>query len=142
MVVAFRVLTGQAVGPPRPTVYPMRGFWSPGDILELDLQAKDGTVLVRCSGELDVSVCDKLREAIAWSYTCDLRALRIDMSAVNFIDSSGLACLIETNNRCHDLGIRFDVIPSEIVARLLDLTHAPIPRAAPEHPAIPERPAT
>jgi anti-sigma B factor antagonist len=112
----------------------MYGFSSPGDMLGLDVQAEDGTVLVRCAGELDLSVCDRLREAIAWSYTRDLRALRVDLSALSFMDSSGLACLIDTKNRCHDLGVRFDVVPSEMVAGLLDLTDAPITRAAPEPP--------
>jgi len=105
-------------------------------MLKLDVQAENGTVLVRCEGELDMSVSDKLRAAIAWSYTRDLKMLRVDMSALDFMDSSGLACLIEASHQCHDLGVSFEVVPSEMVARLLDLTDAPLTRAAPVQPAL------
>jgi len=108
----------------------------PGEMLQLEVQAEDGTVVIRCAGELDMSVCDKLCEAIAWSYTRELKALRLDMTALTFMDSSGLACLVETNNRCQHLGVRFDLIPSEPVARLLDLTGAPIPHTTPARPTL------
>src|SRR5690348_12003874 len=107
----------------------MHGFSPPGDMLRLDVQAANGTVLVRCAGELDMSVADELRDAITWPYTPDLKILRVDMSALAFMDSSGLACLIEASHRYRALGVPFEVVPSEMVARLLDLTDAPVPRA-------------
>ena len=113
----------------------------PGAMFKLDVQAENGTVLVRCEGELCLSVSDKLRDAIAWSYSPDLKMLRVDMSALTFMDPSGVACLIEASHRCRDLGVSFEVVPSEMVARLLDLTDAPVPRAAPAQPAL-DRSAT
>ena len=111
----------------------MHGFRSsPGDLLEVHARAENGTVALWCAGELDISVCDRFQDALDWSYTRDPKTLRIDTTDLSFMDSSGLACLIQATNRCNDLGVRFEVVASEPVAKLLDLTGAPVPRAAPQ----------
>lgn len=94
----------------------------PGSILQLDLQSDDGTVVIRCDGEIDVSVVGELREAIQWSYTPALSVLRVDMIGVSFIDSSGLGCLLESMRDCEARGATFEVVPSPAVARLFELT--------------------
>lgn len=90
-------------------------------ILDLDLQTDDGAVVIRCRGELDISVCDDLKQTINRSYTPDLEVLKIDMTGLAFIDSSGLACILQTADRCRQLGVTLEVMPSRPVARLFAL---------------------
>jgi anti-anti-sigma factor len=90
-------------------------------ILDLDRQTDDCAVAIRCRGELDLSVCDELKQAIDRSYAPDLAALKIDMTGLTFIDSSGLACILQTADHCRRLGVTLEVIPSRPVARLFAL---------------------
>jgi anti-sigma B factor antagonist len=82
-------------------------------------QDAPGTVVIRCAGDLDLSSVRELAEAIDWSYTADLRTLRVDLSAVTFIDSSGIRCLIEAQGGCKQLGTTFEIVPSDAVHRIL-----------------------
>ena len=87
--------------------------------LVLDVEAGDGMVIIHCQGELDMSVSDHLRATIERVYAPDLELIRIDTTGLSFMDSSGIHCLIETEQRCQEHGTRLEVIPSRPVARLL-----------------------
>ena len=90
---------------------------------EVELEA-NGVVVIRCSGELDMSVVDELVEAIEWYRTADLRVLRIDTSGLEFIDSSGLQCLLNARERCEATGVRMRLVLGSTVQRLLELSGA------------------
>ena len=91
------------------------------DLLRLQVEAGDGVAVIRCEGELDLSVRDAFRQAIETSNSPDLTTIRIDATGLTFMDSSGLSCLIEAAQRCREHGTRLEVIPSEPVARLFEL---------------------
>lgn len=76
---------------------------------------------VRAGGEIDFSTCGKLDEMLR---TLDLAApALVDLSAVSFIDSSGLALLIEHNMLRADERGRLTILhPSKSVRRLLQMT--------------------
>ncbi|MDX6533919.1 MAG: hypothetical protein QOF68_1663 [Gaiellales bacterium] len=76
-------------------------------------------MVIRCAGEIDLATHADLAEAIDWSYTSDLIALRIDLSAVTFIDSRGIQCLMGAQDRCSRLATRFEVVPSAAVRRIV-----------------------
>ena len=83
-------------------------------------QAGEATVLA-VSGELDLASSATLEEAIARAGGPSL--LVLDLRAVDFMDSSGLAVLVKAHQRTQEAGQRFGVInDSAQVQRLLTLT--------------------
>jgi anti-sigma B factor antagonist len=84
-------------------------------------QATPGVVVIRCEGEVDLTTCEELREAIGWSFTPDLTTLRLDLTAVEFFDSAGIRCLVECHRRCAELDIALEVVTSPAVERVLSL---------------------
>jgi len=80
-----------------------------------------GTMVISCAGDIDLASTPVLSEAIDWSYTSDLMVLRIDLTAVTFIDSSGIQCLLDASDRCNRLATRFEVVASRHVERVLRL---------------------
>ena len=85
-------------------------------------QADDGATVIRCEGEIDYHTVQELREAVAWSMTADLRLLRLDLSEVEFFESSGLSCLLAASADCRERGVPVELISSREVRRLLDLS--------------------
>ena len=72
--------------------------------------------VVRVAGDLDMATAPQLEE------TCESLedlALALDLSAVRFIDSSGLRALVRVREMAEDMAI---VDPSAVVRRLLELT--------------------
>jgi stage II sporulation protein AA (anti-sigma F factor antagonist) len=91
-------------------------------LLRVDVQQESpNVVVVSCAGELDLTNCDELREAINWSFTPDLSMLRLDLTALSFFDSVGVKCLLECHQTCTTLGVDLEIAPSPVVARVLDL---------------------
>jgi anti-sigma B factor antagonist len=106
----------------------------PNGLLRVEVsQDRDGATVIRCAGEIDVSNVSDVREALAWSMTADLRALRVDATKVSFVDSNGVRCLIQAAKACSDVGARFEIVPSGQVARTLNLYCL---RAAVERPVV------
>jgi anti-anti-sigma factor len=81
----------------------------------------DGRDVLHVSGEIDLQVADELREAGLAAAAAD--GVAIDLSQVSFIDSSGLAALIEINNATQDAGQQLTLVnPSRTVRRILEIT--------------------
>ena len=95
-------------------------------LLSLAVSAGNGTVVIECRGELDLSNAQQLRNALPPTDAQDISLLRIDMAEVTFMDSSGLASLLEADRRCRELGATFEIVASRFLARLLALTDNPI----------------
>ena len=66
---------------------------------------------IRCVGELDVGSCRKLIDAIESSYDPRLERLRVDLSGVTFIDSTGIGCLIHADLQCRKQDVRLESCP-------------------------------
>ena len=100
-------------------------------------------MVISCRGELDLSVSHQLEEKIDQLWTAGLRSITIDMTGVSFMDSSGVHCLLEIRKRCHEFGVRLELIPSEAVALVLKITGRAVmfdlssarPGEAPRRPA-------
>jgi anti-anti-sigma factor len=79
------------------------------------------TVCLR--GELDLSGVDRAREAVEQAEATDATLLVLDLSQLDFIDSTGLEVLLRAARRAHDNGRRLIVArPSRYIRRLLELT--------------------
>ena len=81
--------------------------------------------MVRCAGEIDISTCGDLRAALNAALEKD-RAVRIDLMAVSFMDSTGLSCLWEMQERCNHAHVPLEMTVPAVgsVRRLFMITSA------------------
>jgi anti-sigma B factor antagonist len=71
-------------------------------------------------GEIDAHTAPQISAAVANS---DAAALEIDLSGVEFVDSSGLRALIEAHQQFEANGGSLTLVrPSAVVARLFDIS--------------------
>jgi anti-sigma B factor antagonist len=69
---------------------------APGIPMEIKVAKFDGDVVMKLSGRLDMNTSPDLRRAALALYTrSKCQSLTLDFSAVPFIDTSGLATLLE-----------------------------------------------
>lgn len=79
--------------------------------------------VVSLAGELDVAAAPRLGEALQSLCEQDCRRVLVDLSAVTFMDSSGLAELIRGNQVLRGPGSHMHLHhPPRAVRRLLDMT--------------------
>jgi anti-sigma B factor antagonist len=91
-----------------------------GPPFQVQVQSMDGETVVLASGELDLATTGELRSCLMELRGGDL-AIRLDMTGVEFMDSSGLHTLIRATEEFAADGSRFVIVPSEPVRRVLEL---------------------
>jgi anti-sigma B factor antagonist len=77
---------------------------------------------IRCAGEIDVGNCAKLIDAFDRVSSGGVDAVRVDLRAVTFIDSTGIGCLLHGALKAEKLGTEFLVVPGDAVQRFIDIT--------------------
>jgi anti-sigma B factor antagonist len=83
------------------------------------LRQGPGVTVLVAEGELDLVGAPRLIEALPDSGT---EPLVLDLSAVQFMDSSGLRSLLEARQACLEAGRPFAIArPSDAVSRVLEL---------------------
>lgn len=86
----------------------------------LTITKPDGDAVVLVEGELDAYSAPVLEAAISEHTDADLR---LDLSGVSFIDSTGIRVVVTADNRLREHDHRLVVVhPSPAVLRLLQLT--------------------
>jgi len=92
-------------------------------------EAGERLVVVAIAGEIDMATAPLLAGALRWYTACDVI---VDLSAVEFLDSSGLAVLIharkqllETGHTLRTIGERDIVLGAMKIAGLADTFHGP-----------------
>jgi anti-sigma B factor antagonist len=78
-----------------------------------------GAIVVRISGEVDMSNADVLRETIDPIAASDVEHLIFDLAGLQFIDSSGLTVLLAAAQKIPQVQLRN---PSSIVRRIVEVT--------------------
>jgi len=74
-------------------------------------------------GDLDIATAPNLREAFEDAFSDgDAEMLVIDLTELNFMDSTGIRLLLEMNDVCEDADRLRIVNGSPSVTRILDLT--------------------
>lgn len=63
------------------------------------VEAVDGSVVVRLAGELDLYNAEEVRAALADAIGRDPKRIVVDMTDVEFIDSTALGVLIEARSK-------------------------------------------
>jgi len=91
---------------------------------ELAVDGEDGTAVVTCRGDVDLSTCGELERAIESSLEPGVRVLRVDLHDLEFMDSTGLRSLMRAQRRCAEQGVRMELVVGAAVRRLLELTGA------------------
>ncbi|MEW2162823.1 STAS domain-containing protein [Streptomyces sp. NPDC007084] len=83
----------------------------------------DGIVLVGVAGELDVETAPELRGRLADQIRAGRPHLLLDLSAVPFMDSSGINALLKAHEEAGLAGGSLCLVsPAPVVRRVLDLT--------------------
>lgn len=91
------------------------------DAAHVSLETVGSVHVLSASGEIDLPNASLLREQIAQLPT-DVTKVVIDLSAVTFLDSTGLGALVAATKRLSRGGQRCVVVCTLQIAKLVDLT--------------------
>ena len=92
------------------------------DLLHVTTEPMEDAIVVRVTGEIDMSTVDVLRRELGNARAADATTL-LDLSGVTFIDSSGLRILIEAHQTRLDSDASLTLrSPSAAVQRLLEIS--------------------
>lgn len=91
--------------------------------VEIEQREDDEVVVARLTGELDISGAETTGERIAGAVPSSARGLVVDMSALEFIDSSGVAMLFGLARRVGSRRQELRVVApaGKPVARVLEI---------------------
>jgi anti-anti-sigma factor len=87
--------------------------------LHVTSSSEDGVPVLALSGELDMSNTDALKAAIATSSARSAGRLVLDVRELRFIDSAGIAVLLEAAERIGTVSLR---APAPAVRRVIEVT--------------------
>ena len=108
------------------------------DLVEVQIEQREGddVVVARLTGELDISGADSVGRRIAEAVPSSARGVVVDMSGLEFIDSSGVSMLFTLARRVVSRRQELRVVApaGTPVARVLDIVE--FDRAAPVHPDL------
>ena len=95
-----------------------------GKPADIESKREGDSVTVAVAGEIDLSTADQLDAAIRDAEKTETNRIVVDLSAMYFVDSTGLSVLLEAIKRSRRDGNRLSFVPSkhEAVTRLLALT--------------------
>ena len=101
------------------------------DLIGVEIEERDDVVVARLSGELDISVAEPTGRKIAESVSSSALGVVVDMSALEFMDSSGVSMLFNLARRVgsHRQQLRVVAPAGRPVSRVLEIVE--FGRAAP-----------
>ncbi|MBN2309059.1 MAG: STAS domain-containing protein [Candidatus Hydrogenedentes bacterium] len=90
--------------------------------LEIDEREGDGAFIVTVSGEVDLYSSPELRRAVTQAVAKRTGTVAVDLRGVQYMDSSGVATLVEGLRAVADTGTGFVLVaPSQPVVKVLQL---------------------
>jgi anti-anti-sigma factor len=93
------------------------------DQLSIEVVPEDEYVTLRLAGEVDLNTAQSMREAALDAMHRHGTNLRIDLSGVTFLDSTGLEVMLATRRRASLEGGQLHLIdPTQAVMRVLEVT--------------------
>ena len=105
--------------------------------LEISSGRQGGVGVITLAGEVDVYTAPALRTRLVEAVDSGCSALVVDMSAVDFIDSSGLGVLVSVLKRVREQDATMTVVADrEIVLKVFRITG--LDRVFPIVPTLPE----
>ena len=108
------------------------------DLVQLSIEERGDVVIAHVTGELDLAGAPATGEAIGEAVPTTARALVVDFTKLEFIDSSGIAMLFNLVRRLGSRRqeLRVVAIDGKPVARVLEIVE--FDRAAPVHERLDE----
>jgi anti-anti-sigma factor len=105
---------------------------------EIVLDRRDGYVVGRISGEVDMSNATYVREQLLTSMPNDALALVLDLTGCRYLDSAAIEVLFEMSRRLRRRRqeLRIVVPPGSPLRRVIELTE--VHTAAPVHESLDE----
>ena len=92
-------------------------------ILELETSEEEGLVRLALRGELDLSTVSKVEEELRRAEASEPSLLVLDLSELNFLDSTGLRLIVTTDQRAREGGRRVAVVKGpDAVQRVFAIT--------------------
>jgi anti-anti-sigma factor len=106
------------------------------ELIELEIEERGDIVIARATGELDIAGAAGTGERIQEAVPTSARALVVDFSELDFIDSSGVAMLFGLARRLGSRRQELRVVARDggPVARVLQIVE--FDRAAPVHETL------
>lgn len=93
------------------------------DELSIDLRNEDDTLVFKLRGSLDLATAPTVRAALLDATEKGQHSLIVDLSQVEFLDSTGLGTLIGAHRRAAEHGGSLRVVVNDgPIARLLNIT--------------------
>jgi anti-sigma B factor antagonist len=108
------------------------------ELVELEIEERGDVVIARVRGELDMAVAPAMGERIHAGVPTSARMLVIDLSDLDFIDSSGVAMLFALARRLGSRRQELRVVSGfgQPVSRVLEIVE--FDRAAPVYESLDE----
>ena len=92
--------------------------------LKVDLTAVNGTSVVRVRGDIDLRTSPQLRELLLEAMREGVGTLRVDLSQVHYMDSSGVGTMVYVKRETERAGRRVVLIGLQPRVRsLFEITH-------------------
>lgn len=91
--------------------------------VSISTQQRDRVVRVDVGGDIDLATRDQLESGLAAAVDTEgIDAVEVDLSDVQFIDSSGIAVLLRNRRRAEAAGVGFRVVAaSDLTQRILSV---------------------
>jgi anti-anti-sigma factor len=92
-------------------------------ILEVETVEEEGLVRLLLRGELDLSTVSKVEEELRKAEAAEPGLLVLDLSGLNFLDSTGLRLIVTADQRAREQGRRVAIVKGpETVQRVFSIT--------------------
>lgn len=104
--------------------------------LEVSSHVQDGRTVVSAAGEIDVFTAPQLDAELARATSAGASRIVVDLSQVDFLDSTGLSVLVKTLKRVREVegGSLAVVVTADRVAKVFRLTG--LDTLIPLHPTV------
>lgn len=84
-------------------------------------RVRDGIVILRIGGEVDMATAESLTEQIRSLLAQGTSHVILDTTGITFMDSTGMHALVAGKRALHEEGAAIYLVPSDAVRRLFEL---------------------
>jgi anti-anti-sigma factor len=89
--------------------------------LSIVVDTRAARTTIRCSGELDVSTCKDLRDAVTRAVAQRPSLLQLDCSGISLLTAAGIKCLVEAELVCREKDVPLEMSLSPEARKVLDV---------------------
>jgi anti-anti-sigma factor len=91
-----------------------------GEHLRVDVSERPGSARIALSGQFDIAVADDANRTLQALLHRGLDLVVVDLSGLDFMDSTGVRFLVEGRDTARDVGVKLSLVPgADPVRRVL-----------------------